>query len=363
MPIINQRTRKRLLLNGELATTLVKAYDIPSTDLYWYVGISSYDATKYVYQHIGEEILIHIRNGRIKLLLAMEFESFPIVIESIYNDIVIGLCIPAEHIALVIASKDAVTKVNEVAKTFNQRPIKTFWYNYFEHSMRDYHVTVDHTKPKLKKFLNLNRRTHIDRVHRFLFVGLVETRGLLDKGYVSFQNDIAWSDVWYHFNDLIPDDHKDHLESLGSLFVDTTDLSVNYNYPTESTIPFYESSYFSVVSETYFFNNNDNRFFSEKTFKPIMHKHPFLLISSPNMLELLKEIGYKTFSPFFDESYDSELDPYKRMTLIVNEVERLCNLSDDEWVELSKQLNDICEYNYKVFMDKKDIGDFIIPLN
>ena len=363
MPIINQHTRKRLLLNGELATSTVKTYELPSTDLYWYIGISSYDATKYVYQHIGEEILTHIRNGKIKLLLAMELESFPIVIESIYKDIVIDLCISEENIALVIASKDAVSKVNEVAENLNRKPIKTFWYNYFEQHTRRYSVCVDNTKPKLKRFLNLNRRNKVDRIHRFLFVGLAETRNLLRNGYVSFQADISWRDVWHHFNNEISENYIDRLENLEPLILDTTDASMMHNYPTVDMIPFYESSYFSVVSETYFFNNDDNRFFSEKTFKSIIHKHPFLLIASPNMLELLKEIGYKTFSPFFDESYDKELDPYKRMTLIINEVERLCNLCDDEWVELSKQLNDICEYNYNVFMGKKDIGDFIIPLN
>lgn len=363
MPILNQRLRKRLLLNGELANNLVKEYDIPSTDLYWYIGISSYDATKHVVNHIPQQIFDNIVKGNIKLLLAMEFESFPEVIHSIYTDIILELNISEENIALVIASRDAVTTVNEVAETLNRKPIKTFWYNYFEQHTRRYNVCVDHTKPKLKRFLNLNRRNQVDRVHRFLFVGLSEIRNLLDKGYVSFQTDISWREIWHHFDNQISENYIDRLESLEPLVLDTTDKTVMHNYPTESMISFYESSYFSVVSETYFFNNNGNRFFSEKTFKPIIHKHPFLLITSPNSLELLREIGYKTFNPFFDESYDKEYDPYKRMVMIVDEVERLCNLSDTEWHILSIELNKICEYNYNVFMNKKDARDYIVPLN
>lgn len=365
MPILNQRNRKRLILNGQLGNGLAKEYDIPSTDLYWYVGIGSIDATTYVVNHIPQQIFDNIAKGKIKLLLAMEFESIPRVIKSIYTDIVLGLNIPEENITLVFASKDVLTIVNEVSHLLNRKPIKTFWYNYFEHKMRGYDVTVDHTKHKLKKFLNLNRRARIDRVHRFLFVGLLETRNLLDEGFVSFQPEISWEEVWHKISNSIGEEYKNQVLNLEPLFVDTNDLSVNYNYPTESMVSFYESSYFSVISETHFFNNNDdgNRFLTEKTFKAIMHKHPFLLMTFPNSLELLKEIGYKTFSPFFDESYDKEYDPYKRMILIVNEVERLCNLNDNEWQTLSIELNNICEHNYNVFMNKKNARDYIVPLN
>lgn len=363
MPILNQRLRKRIIFNGQLGNGLAKEYDIPSTDLYWYVGIGSIDATKYVINHIPKQILDHIVKGKIKLLLSMELESIPSVVKSIYTDIVIDLNIPEENITLVFPSKDILTIVNEVSLSLNKKPIKTFWYNYCEYWMRGYDVKIDHTKTKSKKFLNLNRRARIDRVHRFLFVGLLKTRNLLGQGYVSFQPEIPWEQAWPQFNGLIDEKYKNQVLNLEPLFIDTTDLSVNYNYPTEFTVSFYENSWFSVVSETHFFNNESNRFLTEKTFKVIMHKHPFLLITSPNSLELLKEIGYKTFSPFFDESYDKEYDPHKRMILIVNEVERLCNLNDNEWQTLSIELNKICEHNYNVFMNKKDARDYIVPLN
>jgi hypothetical protein len=364
MRIINRYQQKRILTNGTLSTSLIKEYVLPEVNaLCWYVGVGSFDSPKYVKDHIPKEILPIIKAGKIKLLLSMETESFPAAINLIYQDVVIGLDIEEVNIILVVSSRDMLLEVTTIAKSYNRVPLKTFWYNYFEHHMRDYKVIVNHTKPKLKKFLNLNRRARIDRLHRFLFVGLLETRNLVDKGYVSFQPEISWEQVWCQINDLIDKKYKNQVLNLKPLFVDTSDLSVNYNYPTEFTIPFYETSWFSVVSETYFFNNDYNRFLSEKTFKPIIHKHPFLLITSPNSLELLKEIGYKTFSPFFDESYDKEYDSHKRMVMILDEVERLCNLSDTEWHVLSIELNKICEYNYNVFMNKKDARDYIVPLN
>jgi hypothetical protein len=44
----------------------------------------------------------------------------------------------------------------------------------------------------------------------------------------------------------------------------------------------------------------------------------------------LKELGYKTYAPFIDESYDSIEDDGDRMLAILNEVERLCKMSPKE---------------------------------
>jgi hypothetical protein len=55
---------------------------------------------------------------------------------------------------------------------------------------------------------------------------------------------------------------------------------------------------------------------SEKIFKPISNLQPFLVIGDYLTLAELKKLGFKTFSPFIDESYDNERDSYKRMELI-----------------------------------------------
>jgi hypothetical protein len=45
-------------------------------------------------------------------------------------------------------------------------------------------------------------------------------------------------------------------------------------------------------------------YFTEKTFKPILMGHPFIIYGGLHSLKKLKEFGYKTFDKWWDESYD-----------------------------------------------------------
>ena len=47
-------------------------------------------------------------------------------------------------------------------------------------------------------------------------------------------------------------------------------------------------------------------------------------------LAKLREIGYKTFSPWINESYDEEVDNDKRFFMILDEIKRLCSMSKEE---------------------------------
>jgi hypothetical protein len=65
-------------------------------------------------------------------------------------------------------------------------------------------------------------------------------------------------------------------------------------------------SYFEICFETY--TNKENKSLTEKVFKPIINFQPFLFVAFPGALQLLKELGFKTFDGFIDESYDNETD-------------------------------------------------------
>jgi hypothetical protein len=115
------------------------------------------------------------------------------------------------------------------------------------------------------------------------------------------------------------------------------------------------------VTETNFFNGP--RFLTEKIFKPVKYRHPFILASTPKSLEYIRSLGYKTFSPIFNEDYDLEENPCKRMMMIVTEIERLCNLSDDEWTSMLIELDKICDYNFDILKSKTRIEDYITFYN
>ena len=76
---------------------------------------------------------------------------------------------------------------------------------------------------------------------------------------------------------------------------------------------------FELVTETDVFNS---LFITEKTFKPILNKSPFLISGSPYTLAYLRKLGFETFDKLFDESYDSEIVYYDRVSILMDNMKR-----------------------------------------
>lgn len=117
-----------------------------------------------------------------------------------------------------------------------------------------------------------------------------------------------------------------------------------------------ESSFMQIVCETSFVESlekkNPTIFLTEKTYKPIFYKQPFILVSEPFSLRYLRSMGYKTFSSFIDESYDFIIDPQQRMKHITNEILKINNMSLEQLEDIRVQIQDIVEHNYNVFMSR-----------
>ena len=97
----------------------------------------------------------------------------------------------------------------------------------------------------------------------------------------------------------------------------------------------YVSSYFSLVNETIFSEQGKQGedaqlFITEKTYKPLMNYHPFIVVALPHTLAYLREQGFLTFPEMFDESYDSMTDPEQRFSAIINELKKWQEYSINE---------------------------------
>lgn len=103
-------------------------------------------------------------------------------------------------------------------------------------------------------------------------------------------------------------------------------------------------SWVSIISEASF--GEDTCFISEKTFKVIAAGHPFIILGNKHSLKSLHEMGYKTFHPFIDESYD-ELNTWERMDSIVKCVKDLTQKSQEELLVWYNSIESILEHNIK----------------
>jgi len=113
------------------------------------------------------------------------------------------------------------------------------------------------------------------------------------------------------------------------------------------------SSDIHVLVETLFEYKPSVSFLTEKTYKALACSKPFLMFSTKGFLADLRTTGYKTFSPYINESYDTIDDNEQRLLAVVNEVKRISNLPDNEYKMLLDSCNLIAIENFKIFKEKK----------
>jgi hypothetical protein len=110
-----------------------------------------------------------------------------------------------------------------------------------------------------------------------------------------------------------------------------------------------KNSLIEVVSETF---SDGTILFGEKTFWPIMEGLPFIQLNSVGSLKHLHKLGYKTFSPYIDESYDDEHHTITRIRKISQELVRLKKMrqnNPDEFYAMYVEMKKIADYNRKNF--------------
>lgn len=95
-------------------------------------------------------------------------------------------------------------------------------------------------------------------------------------------------------------------------------LEMNYHLPSS----YNKYCYFELVLETlpHFPDNAPNLFITEKSWKPFFSGNPQLIFGNPNTLKQLRNAGFETFPEIFDESYDSEILPEKRVSIIQDNI-------------------------------------------
>jgi len=90
---------------------------------------------------------------------------------------------------------------------------------------------------------------------------------------------------------------------------------------------------------------------TEKIYKAIAWQHPFVLVSTCGSLAYLKRMGFKTFSDFWDESYDSELNHTDRMNKIIDLLKQIASWDRPAQVNFLTQVQPIIKHNAELLLD------------
>ena len=312
---------------------------------------------------IAEIINDNIANGKKYVVFDNSLESFTTKEAKLVYDLLVAIDVPANNVYYLTSSVDAellhdnFCDENAYEDKINVVVLRTFEINTRTSLKvsREVEYTIGN---KEKTFLCMNRNPHL---HRIGLLGLLHDRKLIESAHYSYYDSTHSfnDDTLYYVSQQLPD----QIEKIAKALFDIKDslplrltLDEQFSNPTGITdqdLAMFETSYYSLIPETYFFygvflNEEGSIFFSEKTFNAINLKHPFIMMNRPNSLEKLRELGYKTFHPYIDETYDTIENDQERMVAIVDEVERLNKLTDSEWLEWQNGIKDIVEHNHNL---------------
>lgn len=190
-----------------------------------------------------------------------------------------------------------------------------------------------------KKFLNLNNVMRPNKQSLFFYL---YKNNLIDNSLVSnlWENSrdriLSKKDFDEHYNY----DNSDY-ESFCKTVVKRKEIQGdNFKSNQASPIDFYAKTKYSLVSETHAGSNI--LCVSEKTYKPILMGHPFLIFGNTFTLKYLKSLGYETFDNKFNEEYDSCNSIKEKLSIIIENASR--DFVIDE-LTLEK-----CDHNQKLFL-------------
>jgi hypothetical protein len=116
----------------------------------------------------------------------------------------------------------------------------------------------------------------------------------------------------------------------------------------------YNQTYFSIVVETVINAQATTPvFISEKTYKPLAFRHPFVVYGGVGTLAQLKSQGFETFDNLFDQSYDTIKDPQARASAIIQCVDQF------KTEPYSKETVAKLEHNHSHFFNASLVKQYI----
>lgn len=247
-------------------------------------------------------------------------------------------------------------------KTSNTLGLECFLFRThgFNNKIRAQHIQQQKKKQRPYKFLYLNGR-HVP--HRLRLWKKLNDAGILDfslRSYLGYANPrMPWAndpDIPFTF---LPQEYSQKYEKIDKTTPDWIQQHRSYKaWKGEcwqgqwvdgqiDPISLYTDTYFSVVTETTA-GHLDPLFVTEKTFKPIIAGHPFIVLGSPGLYQYLQNLGFETYHRDINETFDNEVDLDQRIKLISLEIVKLCQIDLDKFVQNTQE---IATYNQQHYQD------------
>lgn len=257
----------------------------------------------------------------------------------------------------ILKKENTVSELNFYTIRYFEEAVKAIiHFQYQDYSFQKRYEQLKGNPDRIKHFLCFNR---IIKDYRVILSFLFFKNNLLPFSNISQKAFKDQSDYQFghntntSLNQLV--DYISFEKFIESLpwTVDTDEFATNH----WNTLPvdIFEQSFVWVTTETDFGTDGPQikSFITEKTYKPIAFFVPFIIVGPPFTLQTLKDEGYRTFSKWWDESYDSEPDPLKRMKKIEKLLIEISKLSIERLLEITSEMQEVLQHNHSHLMQNR----------
>jgi len=233
------------------------------------------------------------------------------------------------------------------------------WY-YFYHGFAalDWYRDFQYFEPQAfdrfdKVFICYNHLISNLRSYRLHLVSNLIKQDLVQHGQVSLslQDPFGtWQDTVQNSNNPLDPRAKETITTALSQCLEPLTIDTNTPHGSLSADVNLEeltSALWHIVTETIYFDPKLH--LTEKVFKPIVARRPFILVAAPGNLAYLKSYGFRTFDRWIDESYDSEPDHYVRIEKITEQIARLCAMEPADLIMMHAEMQETLDYNFDHF--------------
>ena len=211
----------------------------------------------------------------------------------------------------------------------------------------------DHSLP----FNSLNRAHRNHRTEHLYFLAENKLQGLVSGG--------AWFGTHPIDTPIYQTVEYDHYKSVLTAnypkTVDVQDL-VNQVPNLINNLEIYERSQLTVVTESHF-DQTGGLFITEKTFRPLLVGHPFMILGQKDTLKKLRSWGFQTDFAGIDQSYDLVADDSERFLHFHQSLTNWYNTPLEEKKLMLQKWESTIKHNfnhYKITNFKKSMFDCAI---
>jgi hypothetical protein len=260
---------------------------------------------------------------------------------------------------VLITTQSWGTNLDHYVQKYNWRTVcyqhhyvaaRDWFRGYRNHPLRQ---RVDQRSPT-HHFSCYNRLFAENRPHRLQLLADLYDNDLLEKTAISFPSHDPLTDQSY--SDVTG---RNDIQKILPLTIDDVQHSNNSHSIDIETA---NTCAVQLVTETV--HDINENYLSEKIYKPMVLRQPFIVFGPPHSLQTLHNMGYKTFSTFWPEGYDDIIEHDTRYNAAFNIVKRLgkMHINEIEDVLHDLRMQSVLEHNHQWFFMQHTLDKVICGL-